>query len=97
MPTYEYECAACGTFDVDQRITAPALEACPTCGARVRRLISRSTFALRGGGWYRDGYGSSGGAGSSKPSGSGGAAGSDSAGGASKPKASSGDSLQKAG
>lgn len=56
MPTYEYECEGCGVHDVEQRITAPALIACDRCGAKVRRLISRSSFALRGGGWYADGY-----------------------------------------
>jgi len=56
MPTYEYSCTSCGTFDVEQRITEPALAICDKCGGPVRRLISRSSFALRGGGWYADGY-----------------------------------------
>lgn len=56
MPTYEYSCTSCGTFDVEQRITEPALATCDRCGGPVRRLISRSSFALRGGGWYADGY-----------------------------------------
>jgi putative FmdB family regulatory protein len=56
MPTYEYECPSCGTHDVEQRITAAALTVCEKCGGPVRRLISRSSFALRGGGWYADGY-----------------------------------------
>ena len=58
MPIYEYSCPTCGNFDAGQRITAPALSACPTCGARVERLISRSSFSLKGSGWYSDGYGS---------------------------------------
>lgn len=58
MPTYEYSCTSCGTFDVEQRITEPALATCDKCGGPVRRLISRSSFALRGGGWYADGYAS---------------------------------------
>jgi len=56
MPTYEYSCTSCGTFDVEQRITEPALASCDRCGGPVKRLISRSSFALRGGGWYADGY-----------------------------------------
>jgi putative FmdB family regulatory protein len=56
MPTYEYSCTSCGTFDLEQRITEPALSTCDKCGGPVRRLISRSSFALRGGGWYADGY-----------------------------------------
>jgi putative FmdB family regulatory protein len=59
MPTYEYSCPTCGSFDAEQRITEPALSKCPTCGsAEVKRLISRSSFALKGSGWYSDGYGS---------------------------------------
>jgi len=58
MPTYEYSCTTCGTFDVEQRITEPALATCDKCGGPVRRLISRSSFSLRGGGWYADGYSS---------------------------------------
>jgi putative FmdB family regulatory protein len=61
MPTYEYSCPTCGSFDAEQRITESALKACPTCGsAEVKRLISRSSFALKGGGWYSDGYKSTG-------------------------------------
>jgi putative FmdB family regulatory protein len=56
MPTYEYSCPTCGTFDAEQRITAPALDQCPSCGARVERLISRTNFALKGAGWAKDGY-----------------------------------------
>src|SRR4051794_41902998 len=56
MPTYEYSCTSCGTFDVEQRITEPALASCDKCGGPVKRLISRSSFALRGGGGYADGY-----------------------------------------
>jgi putative FmdB family regulatory protein len=58
MPTYEYQCPTCGTFDVEQRITEPPLTACSRCGGPAKRLISLSSFALRGGGWYADGYSS---------------------------------------
>jgi len=61
MPLYEYECAKCGTFEVNQRITEPALTSCPECkGKKVNRLISTSSFSLKGDGWYRDLYGKSG-------------------------------------
>ncbi len=41
MPVYEYECHTCNrTFEVEQRITDPALSECPQCGGRVRRLIA---------------------------------------------------------
>jgi len=67
MPIYEYDCEKCGPFETSQKITEPALES-HTCGARAQRKISRSAFALKGGGWYADGYGSSGGSGGSKGS-----------------------------
>jgi putative FmdB family regulatory protein len=63
MPTYEYCCPTCGAFEAEQKITAPALSRCPTCDAEVKRLISKSSFKLKGSGWYSDGYGSSGGSG----------------------------------
>jgi putative FmdB family regulatory protein len=75
MPLYEYACAACGPYEVSQRITDAPLRACPKCGGRrVQRLISASSFALKGSGWYRDLYGGSKsdskrGAGGGKPAG----------------------------
>lgn len=61
MPTYEYECAACkGTWEVSQRISEAPLSVCPSCGkSEAKRLISAGTrFALKGGGWAADNYGS---------------------------------------
>ncbi|MDN5348073.1 MAG: hypothetical protein PWP65_1637 [Clostridia bacterium] len=46
MPTYEYRCTKCGVFETQQRITAPPLEKCPTCGGPVQRLISRNVSVL---------------------------------------------------
>ncbi len=60
MPNYEYECVACGHFEAFQRITDDALERCPTCGKSVQRLVSLSSFTLKGGGWYKDLYASAG-------------------------------------
>ena len=60
MPTYEYQCESCKrTFSVEQRITEPPLQTCirQRCHGAVKRLISPTTFVLRGTGWYRDGYG----------------------------------------
>jgi len=60
MPTYEYRCGGCGhEFEIEQRITADRLTDCPACEQpKLERLISASTFTLKGGGWYKDGYGS---------------------------------------
>ncbi len=62
MPTYEYECAKCeAEFEVDQRITDDPIKTCPKCRSRrVKRLISKTSFVLKGGGWYSDLYSSSG-------------------------------------
>jgi putative FmdB family regulatory protein len=61
MPIYEYACENCGgTLEQMQKVSDPAPETCPSCGAagRLRRMISRTTFRLVGGGWYVDLYGS---------------------------------------
>ncbi len=59
MPIYEYRCADCGAdHEITQRMAADPLTLCPTCGEeRLERLVSASSFALKGGGWYADGYG----------------------------------------
>jgi putative FmdB family regulatory protein len=59
MPRYEYECPKCGSFEVTQKISDAPL-ARHDCGEAVERKISKTAFALKGGGWYADGYGSSG-------------------------------------
>jgi len=67
MPVYEYECSACGhRFEEWQKITDKPVKVCPKCKARkVERLISQTSFQLKGGGWYGDLYSSpKGGAGS---------------------------------
>ena len=58
MPIYEYACGACGNeFEAEQRITEEPLKACPECQSRqVKRLISQTSFVLKGGGWYSDLY-----------------------------------------
>lgn len=60
MPTYEYQCQACGhQLEAFQRITESALKDCPACNKpSLERLISGGAFHLKGGGWYKDGYGS---------------------------------------
>jgi putative FmdB family regulatory protein len=56
MPIYEYRCEHCGVFEEMQRITAPPLARCPTCQRKVRRLISSTSFQLKGSGWYVTDY-----------------------------------------
>jgi putative FmdB family regulatory protein len=57
MPIYEYECLKCGkTSEVLQRFSDPPLCECPECKGAVRKLISMSTFHLKGSGWYVTDY-----------------------------------------
>jgi putative FmdB family regulatory protein len=56
MPIYEYDCENCGTFEVTQRITDRPLRRCPTCKGKVGKLISSTSFQLKGSGWYVTDY-----------------------------------------
>ena len=60
MPIYEYVCEACGRItEAMQRMSDPPPGSCPECGeGRLARLVSRTTFQLKGGGWYSDLYAS---------------------------------------
>ena len=56
MPIYEYECQKCGTFEATQRITENPLSKCPICKGKVKKLISNTSFQLKGTGWYITDY-----------------------------------------
>ncbi|HVP39048.1 MAG TPA: FmdB family zinc ribbon protein [Candidatus Saccharimonadales bacterium] len=58
MPTYEYECRACGhRFEEYQSIKAKPLRTCPRCKGRVRRLVSGGSGLLfKGSGFYITDY-----------------------------------------
>ncbi|HEY4238692.1 MAG TPA: zinc ribbon domain-containing protein [Kofleriaceae bacterium] len=59
MPVYEYECKACHRdFEYQQRMSDPDKTVCEACGGALERLISKTAFALKGGGWYKDLYSS---------------------------------------
>lgn len=61
MPIYEYECAQCsGLTEVFQKVSDPAPESCPSCQAKgsLSKVVSRTSFQLKGGGWYADLYSS---------------------------------------
>ena len=60
MPIYEFECEKCGKVEeIVQKISDNPLENCSSCSGKVHKLISQSSFHLKGGGWYADSYGSS--------------------------------------
>jgi putative FmdB family regulatory protein len=56
MPIYEYQCSKCGRLEIFRRITDGPLARCPACGRKVTKLISQSSFHLKGGGWYVTDY-----------------------------------------
>ena len=61
MPIYEYECQSCQKItETRQSITEAPLTTCTRCGGELCKIISQSTFQLKGGGWYADGYASTG-------------------------------------
>ncbi|MFA6284636.1 MAG: zinc ribbon domain-containing protein [Desulfurivibrionaceae bacterium] len=60
MPIYEYQCEACqDIIEAQQSLSDKPLTTCPACEGTLKKLISRSSFQLKGGGWYSDGYSSS--------------------------------------
>ncbi|MCR5561919.1 MAG: zinc ribbon domain-containing protein [Desulfovibrio sp.] len=59
MPIYEYQCPKCQrVFEEWCKVSeAHAEECCPDCGTSSPRLISETSFVLKGGGWYVTDYG----------------------------------------
>jgi len=59
MPLYEYRCDDCGVvFEARQKFSDEPLDTCRHCGGRAKKMISKTAFALKGGGWYQQGYSS---------------------------------------
>ncbi|MYC80636.1 MAG: zinc ribbon domain-containing protein [Acidobacteria bacterium] len=57
MPIYEYGCDACGkVIEVMQKISDEPLKTCPDCSGQLTKLISRTSFQLKGTGWYVTDY-----------------------------------------
>ena len=66
MPIYEYRCQKCGfKFEIKQKVdeNPPSCDNVVVsgsverkCGGICEKLISKSSFVLKGGGWYKDGY-----------------------------------------
>jgi putative FmdB family regulatory protein len=57
VPIYEYKCSKCAeVFEAFQKITDLPLTECKYCGSRVEKLISHSSFQLKGSGWYLTDY-----------------------------------------
>ncbi len=57
MPIYEYKCTVCGhRFEKLQSISEEPVKTCPVCGGAVKKLISNTSFILKGTGWYVTDY-----------------------------------------
>ena len=58
MPLYEYRCLKCGDVtEVLQKLSDRPLRKCRLCSGKLEKLISRTSFQLKGGGWFAHGYG----------------------------------------
>ena len=57
MPLYEYQCDACSNrFERIQKFSDPPVETCPSCGGKVRKLLSSPAIQFKGSGWYITDY-----------------------------------------
>ena len=57
MPLYEYKCNECNhVFEAVQKFSDEPLKECTECSGPVEKLISSSSFHLKGGGWYQTDY-----------------------------------------
>jgi putative FmdB family regulatory protein len=54
VPTYSYACTECGNrFDAVQAFTDDALQECPKCSGRLRKLFGSVGVVFKGSGFYR--------------------------------------------
>ena len=61
MPIYEYKCKKCGKeFEVIQKFSDGPLKKCEDCSGPVEKLVSQSSFVLKGSGWHKTDYPASG-------------------------------------
>jgi putative FmdB family regulatory protein len=57
MPIYEYECTKCGNIkEALQKFSDKPLTKCKHCSGKLNKLVSQSTFHLKGTGWYVTDY-----------------------------------------
>ncbi|MCK4486921.1 MAG: zinc ribbon domain-containing protein [Desulfobacterales bacterium] len=70
MPIYEYECTKCGRIEEAwQKFSDKPLGTCKYCSGKLHKLISQSSFHLKGTGWYATDYANKSGSSSSKTKG----------------------------
>lgn len=57
MPVYEYKCTRCSEqFEVTQKMTDAPLTDCKSCRGELKKLITNTSFVLKGSGWYVSDY-----------------------------------------
>lgn len=57
MPLYEYQCTGCGEIEeAIQKFSDAPLTTCSHCAGKLSKLISQSSFHLKGSGWYVTDY-----------------------------------------
>lgn len=57
MPIYEYKCSKCSqVFEILQKITDRPISVCSACGGELKKLITSTSFVLKGSGWYASDY-----------------------------------------
>ncbi|WP_455361555.1 FmdB family zinc ribbon protein [Streptomyces sp. SYSU K21746] len=55
MPTYQYQCTACGEgLEAVQKFTDDALTECPSCEGRLKKVFSAVGIVFKGSGFYRN-------------------------------------------
>jgi putative FmdB family regulatory protein len=57
MPIYEYQCLVCGKeHEIKRSHNEMPLTKCPDCGGEMKKLMSNTSFVLKGKGWYKTDY-----------------------------------------
>lgn len=57
MPIYEYECTKCGSIEEAwQKFSDKPLKTCKHCSGKLHKIVSQSSFHLKGTGWYVTDY-----------------------------------------
>ncbi|MBF0472695.1 MAG: zinc ribbon domain-containing protein [Nitrospirae bacterium] len=57
MPIYEYKCCGCGKIhEIIQKFSDAPITECPSCKGMLKKMISNTSFVLKGSGWYVTDY-----------------------------------------
>ena len=57
MPLYEYSCEKCKhIFELMRKVSETSPVKCPKCGLDAKKMVSSTSFQLKGTGWYKTDY-----------------------------------------